>query len=107
MCSKREQMLPAQVLWQSTEHPGSPVREWHINQRSAWRAVDCVSKSGSFVSQSEEGTGDMGKAGEGAAEPPTAALRGGLMGLNCVLCPLPANGVSHLRAALPEDGPWC
>lgn len=24
MCSKGEQMLPAQVLWQSTEHPGSP-----------------------------------------------------------------------------------
>lgn len=24
MCSKEEQMLPAQVLWQSTEHPGSP-----------------------------------------------------------------------------------
>lgn len=24
MCSKEEQMLLAQVLWQSTEHPGSP-----------------------------------------------------------------------------------
>lgn len=22
-------------------------------------------------------------------------------------CPLPENRVSHLRAALPEDGPWC
>lgn len=59
-----------------------------MNQRSAWRAVDYVSKSGSFVLQSKEGTGDMGKAGEGAAEPPTAALRGGLMGLSCVLSPL-------------------
>lgn len=69
--------------------------------------MDYVSKSGSFVLQSKEGTGDMGKAVEGAAEPPTAALRGGLMGLNCFLSPLSANRVSHLGAARPEDGPWC
>lgn len=30
---------------------------------------------------------DMGKAGEGAAELLSAALCGGLMGLNCVLSP--------------------
>jgi len=75
---------------------GNPTQERPMNQRSAWRAVD------SHV----QGAGDTGKAGEGAAGLPTAALRGRLWG-SAVSCPLPENRASHPGAALPEDGPWC
>lgn len=62
-------------MGQSTEHPSSEVL-------GPGELGTCP--NGSF---SKKGNEDEGKAGEGAAEPPPAAVLAGLTGHGCVLCP--------------------
>lgn len=66
MCSRREQMLLAQVLWQSTEHPGSP---WESQCFVKHGAVRCTG-------QREKGKEVKQPVSQASARPGDEGLRG-------------------------------
>lgn len=89
MCSQGEPPLLAQVRGraQSSQLPTGDPRQEEAAHEPGFSLNSCGLCGQSWIFCVAEQGVDMGKAGERAVELLPATLRGGLMGLNCVLSP--------------------